>query len=750
MPSPLLDPEYFAPLLEPFAERTVGYVRMHGNAGDRMIDLATQQLFEHFGVRWFDVDREGLADGNFSPGIEELVIAGGGNMGTTYERPLTIRRQALTHGLDVTVFPQSFTDGNEDLSGYKRVYVRERASLDLSPRCSLAPDMALGLRLDRAAASPDLETGVFLRQDREACFPYHPLSLGDPAELCLTVNDYFELAERFETVFTDRLHFAIASLLLGRRTVLLPNNYAKNRSMYDTWLGSLGCLWHDEAQGIDYDQASVEATLGMRLAGSPDCIVPWHYRLQRSGGYLFEDDDGIAVLRNGGGHTVARCNTAVREIFDRCDGNTVEQVLDALESAGFASRAVLGRDVQFSVRQLFELGAIGFEVPPENDPASLSIMRLRGNKDPIEVHVREPRVEGGRERSEAILFTPDDVAAELYFEHDARPRGASVYRGDAFVLAVLHHAMRHQRPLWVRGAPVSRSLLVNLDRFQDVFQSWRRDLKKVDILCEEIDRRDEAGPDAIAGFSGGIDSCYTVYKHLVAPEQRRLPRLRAALMVHGFDIPVEDDEAFERAFSRSRLILEDVDIELGSLKTNIRKVNTDWSSCSHGLALAAALTVFRGSFGGGIIASSVPYNCLVPWGTNPVSDWMMGADDFSIIHDGAEYSRLEKIRRIVDWPAAGDNTRFCWQHPSYHENCGTCRKCLITALMFYSLGRTPTCFDSPPDPLQCVEQLNSEALLKLEWYDLDQILTEARQGRVDQAWVGRLEEMVSTKTGRTR
>jgi hypothetical protein len=70
--------------------------------------------------------------------------------------------------------------------------------------------------------------------------------------------------------------------------------------------------------------------------------------------------------------------------------------------------------------------------------------------------------------------------------------------------------------------------------------------------------------------------------------------------------------------------------------------------------------------------------------------------------------------------------------------------------MFYSLGRTPTCFDSPPDPLQCVEQLNSEALLKLEWYDLDQILTEARQGRVDQAWVGRLEEMVSTKTGRTR
>jgi hypothetical protein len=49
-----------------------------------------------------------------------------------------------------------------------------------------------------------------------------------------------------------------------------------------------------------------------------------------------------------------------------------------------------------------------------------------------------------------------------------------------------------------------------------------------------------------------------------------------------------------------------------------------------------------------------------------------------------------------------------------------------------------------------VEQLNSEALLKLEWYDLDQILTAARQGRVDQAWVDRLEEMVSAKTGRTR
>jgi exopolysaccharide biosynthesis predicted pyruvyltransferase EpsI len=49
------------------------------------------------------------------------------------------------------------------------------------------------------------------------------------------------LATQYKRIITDRLHFAISGLILGRETTILPNSYHKNRSMYETWLRDLGC-----------------------------------------------------------------------------------------------------------------------------------------------------------------------------------------------------------------------------------------------------------------------------------------------------------------------------------------------------------------------------------------------------------------------------------------------------------------------------------------------------------------------------
>jgi exopolysaccharide biosynthesis predicted pyruvyltransferase EpsI len=68
----------------------------------------------------------------------------------------------------------------------------------------------------------------------------------DPVKLCRTPDEYLHLAARYESIVTDRLHFAICGLLLGRQVVLLPNSYHKNRSMYETWLRDLGCMFAPE------------------------------------------------------------------------------------------------------------------------------------------------------------------------------------------------------------------------------------------------------------------------------------------------------------------------------------------------------------------------------------------------------------------------------------------------------------------------------------------------------------------------
>lgn len=237
----------FGKIFEPLRERRIGYVRLPGNVGDGLIEAAAFQM-----MRYFEIDFV-VTEPSSSAKVDEWLIAGGGNMGSYYQSCQEQRRMVLADGRPVSVLPQSFITA--EAFAYKRVFVRENASLSLRPDALLAPDLSLGLKvprlwkvtigLDRLKRSePIIDEGLWLRQDREALFSQSK-SLGDPAACCPSPFQYLRLAARYTHVITDRLHFAVAALLCGRKTTLLPNSYHKNRSMYDTWLRELGCEWRD-------------------------------------------------------------------------------------------------------------------------------------------------------------------------------------------------------------------------------------------------------------------------------------------------------------------------------------------------------------------------------------------------------------------------------------------------------------------------------------------------------------------------
>lgn len=235
---PLLPLDAFAPVFEPLQGKRIGYVRSPGNVGDLLIQAAMFQLFAAFGIRWH------LADVSKPPRADELVFAGGGNMGTLYPKQMARRKQALAWGLPLTILPQSFTS-REDLS-FKQVWIRERASRCYRQDALLAPDLALGLDYD-CCTEPQAALGIFLRRDKEHLGP-RPWFIRDPAKICATPFDYLELAARYERIITDRLHFAICGLIVGRDTTLLANSYHKNASMHETWLASLGCKFATNLQ----------------------------------------------------------------------------------------------------------------------------------------------------------------------------------------------------------------------------------------------------------------------------------------------------------------------------------------------------------------------------------------------------------------------------------------------------------------------------------------------------------------------
>lgn len=229
----LLPLEAFAPVFEPFRGLRVGLVTPFGNVGDTLIGWATEQLLDAFQIEWDHWREETAHESRF----DELLFGGGGNMGVRYRNNWELRNRVFRSGLPVTVLPQSFN--SEELRPYRRVFIRETASLAYCPQGELAPDLALGLRIEDVP-QPRLGLGVFLRRDRERLRRFRWFSR-DPARLCKTPQEYIRLAASYRRIITDRLHFAICGLLAGRQVTLLPNDYHKNRSMHATWLEDLGC-----------------------------------------------------------------------------------------------------------------------------------------------------------------------------------------------------------------------------------------------------------------------------------------------------------------------------------------------------------------------------------------------------------------------------------------------------------------------------------------------------------------------------
>ncbi len=256
----LLAPTAFAHIFEPLQGQRIGFVRPIGNVGDELIEWGMRQLFSLYDIDWQLFDPAAP-----SGSVDLLVWGGGGNMGTMWQNNWLLRGRCLELGLPMTILPQSFTSPED--RRYHRVFVRERVSLSLATRGVLAPDLALGLDYT-STTQPRHELGIFLRKDSEGIVPRGWFSR-DPVRLCRTPRQYLELAASYEHIVTDRLHFAISAMIVGRRTTLLPNVYHKNSSMYKTWLRDLGCEFATSVREVRRCPASKTG----RFAASDDSLL---------------------------------------------------------------------------------------------------------------------------------------------------------------------------------------------------------------------------------------------------------------------------------------------------------------------------------------------------------------------------------------------------------------------------------------------------------------------------------------------
>jgi hypothetical protein len=337
---------------------------------------------------------------------------------------------------------------------------------------------------------------------------------------------------------------------------------------------------------------------------------------------------------------------------------------------------------------------------------------------------------------------PNQTRDRLWYRMSSEYSSLITQSCDPFVVATIFLAMQQRTDVVVHGE-VSPSLLQNLAEFQAVWTCWcPKRYRQVEITADvEREQLNADSNKAIAAFSGGVDSCFTVFRHSTKRCGRIGRNLQAGLMVQGFDIPLEQQETFDRAAEKSRAMLASLGMELIPIATNFRELEQDWED-AHGTGIASCLMLFQRGFEAGIIASSDPYDALnLPYGSNPVSDWLLSSQSFQIVHDGASFNRIEKIREIANWPEVPANLRVCWEGSQKDRNCGRCEKCIRNILAFRVLGLgLPPCFEQDVTDSQI---LGIKNLKKSQLIELDPILAAARSAGISDSWVTALDRCIS-------
>lgn len=296
--------------------------------------------------------------------------------------------------------------------------------------------------------------------------------------------------------------------------------------------------------------------------------------------------------------------------------------------------------------------------------------------------------------------------------------------GDLWQPIALLAAMSTNLPLVMRDVTSARARS-ELGAVQEILAYWHPSLQKVPVSGPVSRRRSRATPGTALCFTGGVDS----FSSLVAHRNE----VDTLLYVHGFDLPFAPDSLVAEVGAHLRDVAATWGCRLVEVTSNVRLLLdevADWGFIAHGPALVSTSALLSGSTGRLLIPSTRDYLDLRPWGSHPMLDRLWSTDQMTVVHDGADRRRSQKVETIVDEPGVLDHLRVCWETTG-PLNCSVCAKCVRTMTVLEILGRLDKAatFRGPLD-LDVLRAVRVRQGLGLT-YLLDNLALARSHGRVD-------------------
>lgn len=245
----------------------------------------------------------------------------------------------------------------------------------------------------------------------------------------------------------------------------------------------------------------------------------------------------------------------------------------------------------------------------------------------------------------------------------------------------------------------------------------------------------------IQAFSCGVDSSFTLVSNICMLKEQGGFDISAGLMCHGFDISYDNGHGFNQLVERAHAVLDEFGIKLFLMRTNSKTLKMQGWMDSATAQLAGCLHQFSGSYSTALMGSAHAYDEVeFPLGSNPVTDPLYSGDLMSVVHDGAGYSRTEKVEAIARFPVVTEHLKVCWIGESQHKNCGVCEKCVRTRVNFAAAGHdSPSCFPGPFDKSMLWKLL---ALTHSQVLELKSIVTYVKQYGVSYPWMFDLRRQI--------
>ncbi len=289
--------------------------------------------------------------------------------------------------------------------------------------------------------------------------------------------------------------------------------------------------------------------------------------------------------------------------------------------------------------------------------------------------------------SVGILLEKTGKELGIWFDVPRNREAQVTSGGNAWLTLMMPIAMADGEDITLE-LPVDPHLLENIRGMMAAWHGWFPELREAEIQAPTMPaHRPPPGRRAMF-FSGGVDSFFTLLRHHPETTGCGDGPVDMLVFVEGFDLPVSAREETAQARRDMQLVAGEFGKTLLIASTNLRELDTPYKHnwiLAHGCAMATVMHLLESDVTDVLISSSRRYSHLAQIGTHPLTDPLLSSRRLRFIHDGASFSRTEKIAQVGRSEAALRFLRVCYESRQY-KNCSRCPKCLLTMAAIDAVG----------------------------------------------------------------